>query len=74
MDQDITHRVSAPSRFSKTPRYSLVWKLVFHPKQNIDGENRIVDHSNNDAADSLMSIIMDPVPVTLFGSANDNLP
>ena len=33
MDQDVTHRISAPSALAKqTPRYSLVWKLVMHPR------------------------------------------
>ncbi|CAM9666017.1 unnamed protein product, partial [Phaeothamnion confervicola] len=33
MDQDVTHRISAPSVLAGgRPRYSLVWKLVFHSK------------------------------------------
>lgn len=33
MDQDITHRISPPSLLAgTTPRYSLVWKLVLHPR------------------------------------------
>jgi probable phosphoglycerate mutase len=33
MDQDVTHRVSAPSqRANGKPRYSLVWKLLFIPR------------------------------------------
>eukprot|EP00039_Didymoeca_costata_P032481 m.37995 g.37995 ORF g.37995 m.37995 type:complete len:400 (-) comp9380_c0_seq4:2789-3988(-) len=33
MDQDITHRLSVPGRAAEgRPRYSLVWKLVFVPK------------------------------------------
>jgi probable phosphoglycerate mutase len=33
MDQDITHRMSAPSKLANgKPRYSLVWKLLFVPK------------------------------------------
>lgn len=33
MDQDITHTVVAPeSAAGKRPRYSLVWKLVLHPR------------------------------------------
>lgn len=33
MDQDITHTVVAPEPAAgKRPRYSLVWKLVLHPK------------------------------------------
>ncbi|MEW5307344.1 MAG: hypothetical protein WDW36_009748 [Sanguina aurantia] len=32
MDQDVLHRLSAPSRLAQgRPRYSLVWKLVFLP-------------------------------------------
>jgi 2OG-Fe(II) oxygenase superfamily len=32
MDQDITHTVVAPEEAAgKRPRYSLVWKLIFHP-------------------------------------------
>jgi 2OG-Fe(II) oxygenase superfamily len=31
MDQDIMHRVSAPSRAAGRPRYSLVWKLALLP-------------------------------------------
>lgn len=34
LDQDITHTVVAPSAAAgNRPRYSLVWKLVLHPKQ-----------------------------------------
>ena len=32
MDQDALHRVSPPSRAAKIPRYSLVFKLCFYPK------------------------------------------
>lgn len=33
MDQDITHSVVAPTpEAGKRPRYSLVWKLILHPK------------------------------------------
>ena len=33
MDQDITHSVVAPNDAAgKRPRYSLVWKLILHPK------------------------------------------
>ena len=32
MDQDVLHRVSAPSRSARVPRYSLVLKLCFYPK------------------------------------------
>ncbi len=35
MDQDVLHRVSAPSVLANgRPRYSLVWKLVFFPKHH----------------------------------------
>ena len=35
MDQDVTHTVVAPSKAAGLrPRYSLVWKLILHPKQN----------------------------------------
>lgn len=34
MDQDMLHRVSAPSAAAGgRPRYSLVWKLAFLPRQ-----------------------------------------
>jgi len=34
MDQDITHTVVAPEiAAGKRPRYSLVWKLILHPKE-----------------------------------------
>lgn len=34
MDQDITHKVTAPNQAAgKRPRYSLVWKLILHPKE-----------------------------------------
>lgn len=32
MDQDVLHRLSAPSPFAGRPRFSLVWKLVFVPR------------------------------------------
>jgi len=35
MDQDITHTVVAPTKEAgKNPRYSLVWKLILHPKSH----------------------------------------
>lgn len=34
MDQDMPHRISAPSRQAPGPRYSLVWKLVLVPKDD----------------------------------------
>jgi 2OG-Fe(II) oxygenase superfamily len=34
MDQDITHTVTPPNKSAgKRPRYSLVWKLILHPKE-----------------------------------------
>jgi len=40
MDQDVTHTVVAPNESAGlSPRYSLVWKLILHPKksgQNMD--------------------------------------
>lgn len=47
MDQDITHKVTAPNQVAgKRPRYSLVWKLILHPKEvqqdmkHLSGGNR----------------------------------
>jgi len=38
MDQDITHSVTAPSvEAGGRPRYSLVWKLVLHPR--VEGQD-----------------------------------
>jgi hypothetical protein len=39
MDQDITHSVTAPTKAAgkDRPRYSLVWKLFLHPRQ--DGQD-----------------------------------
>jgi hypothetical protein len=35
MDQDITHTVIAPTKAAGArPRYSLVWKLILHPKSH----------------------------------------
>lgn len=34
MDQDVTHTVVAPNEIAGVlPRYSLVWKLILHPKE-----------------------------------------
>lgn len=45
MDQDITHTVVAPDEAAgKRPRYSLVWKLIFHPK--IHGQDMSVRGKN----------------------------
>jgi len=35
MDQDVLHRISAPSNLAKMPRYSAVWKLVIVPKPGV---------------------------------------
>ena len=36
MDQDITHSVVAPNEIAgANPRYSIVWKLVLHPKKEM---------------------------------------
>ena len=47
MDQDITHTVVAPLEASgKRPRYSLVWKLILHPKrQNQDMRDLAGSHT-----------------------------
>jgi len=47
MDQDITHTVVPPSKAAgKRPRYSLVWKLVLHPKKaNQDMRNLVGDRT-----------------------------
>lgn len=37
MDQDMPHRINAPSQQAPGPRYSLVWKLVFYPKAEAKG-------------------------------------
>jgi len=35
MDQDVSHKVTAPTEAAGgRPRYSLVWKLVLHAKEN----------------------------------------
>ena len=34
MEQDVTHSVVAPEQAAgKRPRYSIVWKLILHPKE-----------------------------------------
>ncbi len=40
MEQDMPHRISAPSRDAPGPRYSLVWKLVFVPKDRPAGQQQ----------------------------------
>ena len=50
MDQDITHSVVAPFEAAgKRPRYSLVWKLILHPKQHGQDMTKLC-HSTNDAS------------------------
>ena len=39
LDQDVLHRVSAPSPLAKRPRFSLVWKLAFVPREPAPGED-----------------------------------
>ena len=58
MDQDITHRVVAPTKAAgKKPRYSLVFKLILHPKTQ--GQEMKLSCGKEDW----------PEPI-LFGSAN----
>ena len=38
MHQDVLHRVSTPSLIARRPRYSLVWKLLFVPKQRPEAD------------------------------------
>jgi 2OG-Fe(II) oxygenase superfamily len=48
MDQDITHTVVAPLEAAgKRPRYSLVWKLILHPKEH-DQDMRNIAGSHKD--------------------------
>ena len=35
MDQDLLHRLSAPSRLAGRPRYRLVWKLALLPRPRV---------------------------------------
>mmetsp|Transcript_43419 Transcript_43419/g.104922 ORF Transcript_43419/g.104922 Transcript_43419/m.104922 type:complete len:111 (+) Transcript_43419:1282-1614(+) len=36
MDQDCSHMVVAPNESAgNRPRYSLVWKLILHPRENL---------------------------------------
>jgi hypothetical protein len=56
MDQDCSHTVVAPNAGTTRPRYSLVWKLILHPKTH--------DQDMTDLAETKVW----PGPV-LFGSA-----
>lgn len=50
MDQDMPHRISAPSKAAPGPRYSLVWKLVFWPRDQYSGTD--ADAQNGAGAQS----------------------
>lgn len=55
MDQDVQHTVVPPTSLAgKQPRYSLVWKLILHPKEPMQS----MQISNMD------------IPITYIGSAN----
>jgi hypothetical protein len=69
MDQDITHTVTAPhlAAGEKRPRYSLVWKLILHPK-TIGQDMSLFSKAQRHASSRTPSM---PWPDTfLFGSAN----
>mmetsp|Transcript_15007 Transcript_15007/g.32551 ORF Transcript_15007/g.32551 Transcript_15007/m.32551 type:complete len:515 (+) Transcript_15007:60-1604(+) len=60
MDQDITHTVVAPkAEAGKRPRYSLVWKLILHPK---------VEGQDMDLSCGRKNLWPEPV---IIGSANE---
>ena len=62
MDQDITHSVVAPLQAAgKCPRYSLVWKLILHPKRR-----------GQDMADLALSRDW-PEPILLGSAAKESL-
>ena len=49
MDQDITHKVVPPNERAGTiPRYSLVWKLIIHPKQPMQNMKLPIDNATTD--------------------------
>lgn len=56
--------MSTPSQTAKRPRYSLVWKLVFHPKHSS------VSSTADQSGDSLRITKPEWGEVTKFGSAN----
>lgn len=67
MDQDVVHRLSAPSRLSAgRPRYSLVWKLVFLP---LAGAPAGSDAQSSFAGSSHSISRPEWGPPTAFGSA-----
>jgi len=55
MDQDVKHSVIAPEREAgKQPRYSLVWKLIFHPTvDNQDIKKSMEQHLQCDQAKTI---------------------
>lgn len=61
MDQDVSHTVVAPdASAAKRPRYSMVWKLILHPREDLqDMTNLAVDRAW-------------PEPI-LFGSAKSSI-
>ncbi|KAG5187251.1 hypothetical protein JKP88DRAFT_348002 [Tribonema minus] len=59
-------RVSTPSQTAQRPRYSLVWKLVFHPRSGGGGGGGGGDSA---AGESLKITKPEWGPVTAFGSA-----
>ena len=61
MDQDCSHTVTAPTEAAgKRPRYSLVWKLILHPKEPNQDMTKLDDVGDRPAW---------PVPI-LVGSAS----
>ena len=63
MDQDVRHRVTAPTPIAgNRPRYSLVWKLILHPKTSMQDMKEL-------APDDRLGAWPEP---TLFGSADPN--
>lgn len=62
MDQDVTHSVVAPTEAAgKRPRYSLVWKLILHPKET--NQDMVLVQQGDDDDD-------EPDPI-LVGSAQN---
>ncbi len=40
--QDVLHRLSPPSASAGRPRFSLVWKLVFLPRESSGSQNMCI--------------------------------
>ena len=60
MDQDIMHKVNAPTGKAGRPRYSLVWKLAVLPKcENGSGRTSVPHIAKHNES----------VPIVSFGSA-----